>query len=80
MEENCDLFPEARLEHPDAEPGAAGPHMAGELDVQYADGVVRLNGTFYRKGKASGAGCNCLIEKSDRSWTSPRTRRRFADS
>ena len=62
-EENCDLFPEARLEHPDAEPGAAGPHMAGELDVQYADGVVRLNGTFYMKGKASGAGCNCLIDR-----------------
>ena len=43
-------------------PGAAGPHMAGELDVLYADGVVKLNGMFYKKGKASGAGCNCLID------------------
>jgi hypothetical protein len=36
--------------------------MAGQLEVQYADGVVKLNGSFYKKGKASGAGCNCLID------------------
>ena len=61
-EANCDLFPEVRLEHPDAEPGAAGPHMAGVLDVEYKDGVVTLSGLCYKKGQASGAGCNCLID------------------
>jgi len=42
--------------------GAAGPHVAGELEVHLEDRMVVVNGTYFHRGRASGAGCNCLID------------------
>ena len=37
-------------------------HVAGELHVRYEDDMVIVNDLCYQLGRASGAGCNCLID------------------
>ena len=60
--ENCDFFRNEPVDHPDAHPGAAGPHMIGEFNVQINGRFVMFNGHRFEIGRASGAGCNCLID------------------
>jgi len=59
-DDTCDWFPEAALAHADARLGA--PPLFGELEVHEEGPLVVINGTAFQRGRASGAGCNCLID------------------
>jgi len=61
-DDNCDAFPEAPVTHADARRGALVQHAVDDLEVHYEGNLVVVDGVPFEPGRASGAGCNCLID------------------